>query len=104
MKRSATEPEGDVVRGAVVNGGLIIRLVTGHSLGGGLLGDQGAVLGRRGGSIRSGGLHGRNSLGGVREETGIDRRRKSADPKASSTPDSEERHCVFLDAGNGRCQ
>jgi hypothetical protein len=91
VKGSATEPKGDSVRGAVVNGGLIIRLVTGHSLGGSLLGDQGAVLRRRGGSIRGGGLHGRNALGGIDgDETGIDRRSKSADPKASSTPNSEQ--------------
>lgn len=85
------EPKGNVVRGAVVNGGLIIRLVTGHGLGGGLLGEQGAVLGRRGGSIRSAGLHGRIALEGIAgDETGIDRHSESGGPKASSTPNSEQ--------------
>ena len=93
------EPKGAFVRGAVVNGGLIIRLVTGHSLGWRLLVDQGAVLVRCGGSIRGAGLHGGITLGNIGDEAGIDRRRESADPKASSTPNSEERHCVFLDAG-----
>lgn len=91
VEGSATEPKGDVVRGAVVNGGLIIWLVTGHSLGGSLLGDQGAALRRRSGSIRGGRLHGRSALRGIDgDETGIDRRRKSADPKASRTPNSEQ--------------
>lgn len=74
----------------MVNGGLIIQLVMGHSLGGGLLVDQGTVLERRGGSIRGVGLHGRNANGGISgDETGIDGHSKSAGPKASSTPDSE---------------
>jgi hypothetical protein len=97
------EPKGDFVRGAMVNRGLIVRLVTSHSLGGRLLVDQGAILVRRGGSIRGGGLHG-TSLGNIGDEAGIDRRGESANPKASGTPNSEKRHCVFLDTRNGLCQ
>lgn len=90
-KGFATELKGDCVRGAVVNGGFIIRLVTGHSLGWRLLVDQRAVLVRRAGSIRSAGLDGGIALGKVgRDEAGIDGCSNPADPKASGTSNSEE--------------
>lgn len=79
-----------IVRGAVVNGCLIVRLVTGHCLRGALLVDQRAVLVGRGGSIGWAGLH--VSLGDVGKEADIDRCGKPSRTEASSASNSEERH------------
>lgn len=104
MEGSATEPRGDAVRGAVVNGSVIVWLVTGHSLRGTLPVDQGAARVSRGGSLGRGGLHGRNALGAIGDETCIDGRSNPASAKGGGTPNSEKRHDVFLDVGKDRCQ
>ena len=75
----------------MVNGGLIIRLVTGHCLRGTLLVDQRAVLVRRGGRVGWAGLD--VSLGGTGEVAGIDRCGKPSRTEASGASNSEERHC-----------
>ena len=80
------------VRGTVVNGGIVIRLVTGHGFRRALLVDQGAVLGRRGGSIGRGGLDCRSTLDRAGVETGIDRGNQASRPETSRASNSEERH------------
>lgn len=60
-------------RGAVINGSIVVWLVTSHCLRRALLVDQGAVLARSGGSFGWGGLDGRCALDGVRVEAHIDR-------------------------------
>lgn len=76
-----------VVRGAVVNGGIIVWLMTRHGLRGAFLVDQRTVPGGRGRSICRGGLDGLGVLG---DKTGIDRGDEPAHSQGSSTPISEE--------------
>lgn len=78
-----------IVRGSVVNGRLIIRLVTGHCLRGALLVDQRAVPVGRGGSIGRAGLQ---VLGDIGDEADIDRCGKPSHTETSSASNSEERH------------
>lgn len=82
-----------LLRGAMVNGSLIVRLVTSHRLGRSLLVDQRTLLGRdsRGGGSRLD----RRITGGardVRSETDINGGDSSAGPEAGSASCSDERH------------
>lgn len=57
----------------MIDGSVVVRLVTGHCLRRTLLVDQGAVPGRSGGSIGCAGLDARSTLDGTGIEARIDR-------------------------------
>lgn len=82
------------VRGAVVNGSLIVGVVTCHCIRRALLVDQGAAMMSPGGSLSRVGLDGRSALGDIGGEAGIDGSDETGRPEASSTSNSEERHGV----------
>lgn len=82
------------IRGAVVNGGIVVGLMMSHCLSRALLADQGAAgigRGRRLGRVR---LDGRSTPAGVGGKAGIEGSDQASRPEASSTSNSEERHGV----------
>jgi len=79
------------IRGAVVNGGFVVRLVTSHCLSRALVADQGAARMGRCRSLGRVGLDARSKLG---DKADIDGSDQASRPETSSTSNSEERHCV----------
>lgn len=96
--RAFGRQESGPLRGAVVNGSLIVWLVTGHRLRRGLLVDQRTLLGRDSG--RSGGTCLDRRITGdtrdVRSKTDIDGGDNPARPEAGSASCSDKRHCGWI--------
>lgn len=93
--RAFGRQESGPLRGAVINGSFIIRLVTGHRFSRGLLVDQRTLLGRD--SRRGGGTRLDRRITGdtrdVRSKTGTDGGDNPARPEAGSASCSDKRHC-----------
>ena len=83
----------EISRSSVVNGGLVIGLVTGHCLRRTLLADQCAVFVRDGRGISRAGLDG--AVGG-RHKTGIDRSGEPASAEAGEPSYSRKRHDGYM--------
>lgn len=85
----------------MINGGIVIGLVTGHCLSRALLADQRAAGVGRGRRLGRVGLDGRRPLHAVGGKAGIDGSDQTGRPEASSTSNSEERHGVWWQEWGG---